>query len=194
MGEMINVNTIQQGMEQEEQTRKIDDMSRETNPYRELIVNNAEKIVPLMTQMEQWSILSNVLNFIQHDRHHTMNHHLSIRAVNKCKINLGTRDEREFTELDFDSMPHKLHEEYLDVYEVIQLEIADTTGFDENSDLSMTYLAKSDKTRNDRLKAEESFPISEHGYTSGKLLDRTECQLLLDTDASKSFMSKSFYI
>ena len=28
----------------------------------------------------------------------------------------------------------------------------------------------------------------------GKLLDRIECQLLLDTGASKSFMSKSFYM
>ena len=28
----------------------------------------------------------------------------------------------------------------------------------------------------------------------GKLLDGTECQLLLDTGASKSFMSKSFYM
>ena len=36
--------------------------------------------------------------------------------------------------------------------------------------------------------------MSEHGYTSGKLLDRTKCQLLLDTGASKSFKSKSFYI
>ena len=31
------------------------------NPYQELIVNNAEKIEPLMTQIGQWSILSNVL-------------------------------------------------------------------------------------------------------------------------------------
>ena len=36
------------------------------------------------------------------------------------------------------------------------------------------------KTRNDKLKVEESFPISDHGYTLGKLLDRTEFQLLLD--------------
>ena len=48
--------------------------------------------------------------------------------------------------------------------------------------------------KNDKLKAEESFPISEQGYMLGKLLDRTECQLLLDTGASKSFMSKSFYM
>ena len=28
----------------------------------------------------------------------------------------------------------------------------------------------------------------------GKLLDGTECQILLDTGASKSFMSKSYYM
>ena len=44
------------------------------------------------------------------------------------------------------------------------------------------------------MKAEESFPISEHGYISGRLLDGTECELLLDTGPIKSFMSKSFYI
>ena len=41
---------------------------------------------------------------------------------------------------------------------------------------------------------EESFPLSGQGYTLGKLLDGTECQLLLDTGASKSFMSKSYYV
>ena len=33
MGEVINVNTIQQEMEQEEQLNKIDDTNGETNPY-----------------------------------------------------------------------------------------------------------------------------------------------------------------
>ena len=76
----------------------------------------------------------------------------------------------------------------------MQSEIVSTTRFDENTDLSTTYLGKSDRSKNDKLKAEESFPISEQGHTLGKLLDGTECQLLLDTGASKSFMSKSFYI
>ena len=43
------------------------------------------------------------------------------------------------------------------------------------------------------IKAEEKFPISEQGYIIGKQLDGTECQILLDTEASKSFMSKSHY-
>ena len=53
---MINTNMIQQEIEQEKQLGRIDDISGETNPYKELNVNNAEKIEPLMTQMEQWPI------------------------------------------------------------------------------------------------------------------------------------------
>ena len=97
-------------------------------------------------------------------------------------------------ELDFGQIPYILKEEYLDMYEGIKSEILNTTRFDENSDLSTTYLGKSDRSKNDKIKAEESFPISEHGYTLEKLLDRTECQVLLATGASKSFMSKSYYV
>ena len=39
-----------------------------------------------------------------------------------------------------------------------------------------------------RIRVEESFLISEQGYTMGKLLDGTEYQVLLDTGASKSFI------
>ena len=37
------------------------------------------------------------------------------------------------------------------------------------------------------------FPILEQEYAVGKLLDGWECQILLDTGSSKSFMSKSHY-
>ena len=75
-----------------------------------------------------------------------------------------------------------------------QSEILSTTQFDENSDLSTTYLGKADKSQNNKIKAEGSFPISEQGNMMGKLLDGTECQILLDTGDSKSFMSKSYYM
>ena len=63
-GEVMNMETIQWELEQERQLNKKDDTNGETNIYKELIVNNADKLEPLMTQMEQWSILSNVLNYI----------------------------------------------------------------------------------------------------------------------------------
>ena len=36
--------------------------------------------------------------------------------------------------------------------------------------------------------------MSEQGYTTGKLLDGNKCQIFLDTGASKSFMSNSYYL
>ena len=52
-GETINTDTIQQEIEQEKQLNRMDDRNGEINPYRELIVNDTEKIEPPMTQMEQ---------------------------------------------------------------------------------------------------------------------------------------------
>ena len=65
-GESINTDMIQQEVEQEKQLNKLEEDCGEENPYRELVVNNAEKIEMQKTQMEQWSILSNKLNYIQH--------------------------------------------------------------------------------------------------------------------------------
>ena len=141
---------------------RIDDTSEETNPYCELIVNNTEKIEPMMTQIEQWSILSNVLNYIQHGKFHTMKQTIDIKAVNKYKHKQDTKGGREFRELDFGSTPLKLCEEYLNIYEGIQSEIVSATRFNENSDLSTTYLGRVDKESNSKLKAEESFPVSDY--------------------------------
>ena len=91
-------------------------------------------------------------------------------------------------------MPQKLQEEYMDLYDGVHSEIVSSNRSDKNSDISTTYLGRTGKENQDKLKAEESFPISENGYTLGRLLDGRECQLLLDTGASKSFMSKSFYM
>ena len=49
-------------------------------------------------------------------------------------------------------------------------------------------------TREYVIKAKEKFPISGQGYTNGKLMDQTECTILIDTGASKSYMSKSYYM
>ena len=85
-------------------------------------------------------------------------------------------------------------EEYLYRYEGVKSKIVDTTRCDENSDLSTTYLGKVNMTHYKDLIVEERFPISRLGYTVGKLMDGMECQILLDTGASKSFMSKSYYL
>ena len=60
-----------------------------------------------MTQMEQWSNLSNILSYVQQSRFHSMKHMLDIKAVNKYKHRSSTED-REFRELDFGARPQKI--------------------------------------------------------------------------------------
>ena len=126
--------------------------------------------------MEQWSILSNVVNYVQYDKHPKNFHNLNVSAVNNEKYTRNLKieeEERQEVGLDFGDTPEKLKREYLDVYEGIQSEIPSTTKFDENSDLSTTYLGRIDMIKNRKIKAEESFPISEQGYLMRKLLDGT---------------------
>ena len=185
---------LPQEIEQERQLDRIDDTSGETNPYKELMGNNAEKIEALLTQMEQWSILNNELNYVQYDRHPKNYHRLSISPINKYRKNLRMIEERDTLELDFDQTPAILREEYLDVYEGMQSGILSTTRFDENSDLSTTYLGIEERSKNNKIKAEVSFPHIRTRVYYRKIIHGRECPILLDTGACKSFMSKSYYM
>ena len=82
----------------------------------------------------------------------------------------------------------------MDVYEDVFAEVVTTNRVDENVNLSTTYLGKIEMKREDIMKVEESFQISEQGFVIGKVFNREECQILLDTGARKSYMSKSYYL
>ena len=96
--------------------------------------------------------------------------------------------------VDIEIEDEKLEEEYFYNYDGIYAEISQVTRFDESTDISTTYLGKIDMTRDMIIKAEAKFPISGQGYTNGKLLVNTEFSVLIDTGASKSYMSKSYYM
>ena len=44
----------------------MDNNNGDKNPYKELMVNNANRIETLQSQMEQWLILSNVIKYVPH--------------------------------------------------------------------------------------------------------------------------------
>ena len=113
---------------------------------------------------------------------------MSVKSTNKKKINIGRKQgakDRPTSEVSLVDMSNRLTEGYLDRYEGVKSEILVTTRFNKNSDLSTTCLGKTNMIREHKMAAEEKFPMSEQGYTTGKLLDATECQILLDTRASK---------
>ena len=196
-GNLINKSIMRQEIDQDIELDKMDDTSGYKNPYMELIVNNACKIETTLSQMKQWLTLSNIIDYIQYDKHLKDFHNMSARPINKMKNKVKTRQdekERPISEIGLRDTSDTLKEEYLDRYKGVKSEILSNTRFDENSDLSTTYLGRINVLRENKITTEEKFLISEQGYTTGKLLDGTECQILLDTGASKSFMSKSHYL
>ena len=124
-------------------------------------------------------------------------HTMTVRPVNYKKLNSVSKEKNKddiSLRVDLTDILNGSKEEYLDRYEGVISEILNTTKFDENTDLSTTYLGKLRITWGDNLNVEERFLIMKQGYTVGKLLDSTDCQIVLDTGASKSFMSKSHYL
>ena len=68
LGSLINKNTIKEELDADIELDRMDDNSGDENPYKELIINNAYKIENALPQMEQWSILSNVINYVQYSK------------------------------------------------------------------------------------------------------------------------------
>ena len=185
-GNIINTKTMTNEITQE----------RDDNPYKRVVLNNVYKIPEKCPEMKNWSIFSDNVRYIQHDKMTTQNLNFdTLDYRNHKDLYLLLKDEKRET-LDIDSglYPDVTKARYLDIYEDVYAEMVYASKFDENMDLSMTYLGQTKMTRNTRIKAEERFPITGRGFASGKLLDGTECQILLDTGATKSYMSKLYYL
>ena len=173
---------------------KEEDIDTNVNPYQKAISNANSRHKNKIEQMINWSIFSDKIRYI--DSCMNVAPRLTIRPLEEKK------HKRLFSTLEIkeDQMPdmifeeNKVKEAYFDRYEGVQSEISQVTRFDESTDLSTTYLGRINQTRKSVIRAEESFPISGQGYTVGKLSDKTDCSILIDTGASQSYMSKSFHM
>ena len=147
------------------------------------------------SQMEQWSILSDIIVYV---RSKDIMNGINIKPIdyrehNRMYRKMG-KEGGEQLDIDFRESLEIMRSRYMDVYDDIYAEVVMTSRFDENVDLSMTYLGRIDMKREEVMKAEESFPISEQGFVMGKMMNGEECQILLDTGASKSYIAKSYYL
>ena len=70
---------------------KMDDYNGDENLYRELIVNNVSKIEIMLSLMEEWSILSNVINYVQYSKNSKTFHAMKIKPINNRKIKIRLR-------------------------------------------------------------------------------------------------------
>ena len=87
------------------------------------------------------------------------------------KVSPDIKEEGQRMDIDFGESPNVLKDKYMEVQEDVFAEVVMTNRFDENVDLSTTYLGKIGMKREDIMKAEESFPISEQGFVKGRILN-----------------------
>ena len=170
--------------------------NQDDNPYNKVVLNKVFKEEDKSPEMRNWSIFSDNIRYIQHEQ--MTPHELNIDTLDyrhHKELYFKLKGEgRETLDVDFRIYPDILKSKYLDMYEGVYAEMVYTNKFNENSDLSTTYLGQTKMTRDTKIKAEERFPITGQGFASGKLLDGMDCQILLDTGATKSNMSKSCYL
>ena len=168
-----------------------DEMTRdlEINSYKEAILKETTKNRD-QVPMEEWSILSDHVKYVMHSTSETLQK-LIINSMNYRQnrdLYRSLNNEQTIkTNLKFGNSPENLKSEYLDMYEGVYTEVISTDKFDEDTDLSTTYLGQVHMTRKTDVKAEENFPITARGYIRGQLLDGTNCDVLIDTGASKSY-------
>ena len=161
------------------------------------VLISAMNMVRNNSQMEQWSILSDNIVYVRSAGNDIMNG-IDIKMIDyrdhKRMYRKMGKEEEERLNIDFGESPEILRDKYMDVYEEIYAEVVMTSKFDENVDLSTTYLGRIGMKREDVMKAEERFSNSEQGFVICRILNGEECQILLDMGASKSYMSKSYYV
>ena len=146
LGSLINKNTVKEELDADAKLDRMDNSNGDKNPYRDLVVNNADKVEMSHTPMEQWSILSNVINYVQHSRSPLNFHFVRIKPAKPNKM-VKIKDKGEtLLKVNVIESSGRSREEYLNRYEGVKTEIVDTTRFDDNSDLSTTYLGRIDMT------------------------------------------------
>ena len=135
------------------------------NPYRKVVLNKVFKEEDKSPEMRNWSIISDNVRYIQNDLATPQNLHidtLDYRDHNELYFKLKG-EERETLDVDFGLYPDILRSKYLDVYKDVYAEMVYANKFNENSDLSMTYLGQTKMMRDTKIKAEKRFPITGQG-------------------------------
>ena len=143
-GNMINTKTITFESVTCEPAQIQDD-----NPYKKIVLNNVFKEKDESPEMRNWSIFSDNVRYVQHDQATSQNLNidtLDYRDHKELYLKLK-EEERETLDINFGLYPDVTKSRYLDAYEDIYAEMVYANKFNENSDLSTTYLGQTEMMR-----------------------------------------------
>ena len=168
MNKPVNIHAKNQDIKDDSKIRirsKEEKIDSDLNPYQIIILNNGPKDDAKTEQM----IFSDKIKYVNSCVN--MNPSLTIRPLEDKKhkrlYSSLKADEDLIPDIIFDE--DRIRDTYLDKYDDVHAETSQATRFDESTDLSTTYLGKTNDARGCVIKVEERFPISGQGYTNGKI-------------------------
>ena len=111
------------------------------NLYEKVLVSDVNMLD--RSQMEQWSILSDDIIYVRSVGYDEMSR-VDIKMVyyqdhRKMYRKMG-KEEGQMMDIDFGESPEVLKAKYMDEYEDVYADVVTTNRFDENVNLSTTYL------------------------------------------------------
>ena len=108
------------------------------------------RVNPGHMQIGKWSILSDVVKYVQYNQCCMGHYELEVKALEeRYSTKKLQNSEREIKEISFDSNAKILKQVYLDIFEGIT-----SAQYEENSDIGTAKLGMPQIRRQDELKAE----------------------------------------
>ena len=142
-------------------------------------------------EMSEWSVLNTKMHYVQHPRQAE-----NSLVYSKCedKIEQGILDKVAKPGLvDMSVGDKSVKEMFCDQFEEVQNFLHLSDAFNDARDVSTTYLGTDQVMLKDHFQPECSFPIYSNSHTWGQLMGGQPFDMLLDTGASKCYMSTEFY-
>ena len=158
LGEMVKIRKLDQCSDPI--SPKQATFTNDVNQYEKALLSDRNMKRGSNSQIEQWSILSDNIVYVRSEDRDIMNgidlKQIDYREHKRIYRKMG-KEGGERLDIDFGESPQNMKSRYMDVYDDIYAEVITTSRFDENVDLSMTYLGRIDMKREEVMKAEESF-------------------------------------
>ena len=138
---------------------KQETFANDVNQYKKVLLSN-RNMRRSNAQMEQWSILSDNIVYVRSEDNDILNG-INIKSIDyrehKRMYRKLDKEEGEGLDIDFGESPEIMRSRCMDVYDDIYAEVVMTSRFDENVDLSMTYLGRKDMRREEVMKQKKIF-------------------------------------
>ena len=128
-----------------------------------------------------WSILSTVVDYTENDKESPY------KEINYSPVYSRFTDTRDLVHVD--STNH-----WQERYEEVLCNLYTRNKFDDNNDVSTTYLGYYKSKGEERtFPIDNHIPIDGRGVTEAFLMDNTPMKLFFDSGASRSYLSKKYY-